>query len=127
MTLKPVEGTAKSIIVILVVGSCLAISNSFFEGQIHTWRDYFGAADHGAFISVGMVFAWIALKSPWSGTFRTLVGSIFTTSPTGQMQQTKVEASMPASAGAATMTINPNTQQITVKEQLATPPPSDPK
>lgn len=125
MQMKPIEGAAKNIVIILVVGCCLGIANSFLEGEIHAWRDYPRAADHAGVIAVGMAFAWIAMKSPWSGTFRTLVGSLFTTSPSGQVQEMKVEASIPTSAGPATMTINPNTQQITVKEGGASANPAD--
>lgn len=122
MKFKPIESNAKNLLIILVVGPALGVANAFFEGEIHTWTDFPKALNHGAIMSVSMSFAWIAMKSPWAGTFKTLVGSFMSTNASGEMQESKVEASLPEGAGAATMTINPSTQEVTVKEQAATSP-----
>lgn len=117
MQIKQIEGTAKNLAIILVVGPALGVANSFFEGEIHAWSDFPKALNHGGILAVAMAFAWIGMKSPWAGTFKTLVGSFMTTGPDGEKQQATVSASVPADSGATTMTINPSTQQVTVTEQ----------
>jgi hypothetical protein len=115
MQLKPIESVAKNLLIILIVGPALGVANAFFEGEIHAWADFGKALNHGGILAVAMAFAWIGMKSPWSGAFRTLVGSFLTVTAAGETQEAKVEASVPVDSN-ATMTVDATKQEVTVKQ-----------
>jgi hypothetical protein len=111
--LKQIESTAWNIVIIILGAPAAGIGLSFLNGELKQWSDLPKALDHGLFIGVMMAFAWLGMASPLAGRVRTLLGSIRTSADGSTLEQ-RVE--LPANSS-ATATINPTTQQITVKEE----------
>lgn len=119
MPLKPVfkqvESTVSNMLLIFIVAPTAGIGLSFMNGEIRSWHDLPKAIDHGLFAGFMLAVGWLGMASPYSARVRTLLSSIRTSD--GSLEQ-RVE--LPANSS-ATATINPVTQQITVKEAPTEP------
>jgi hypothetical protein len=123
MTLKPIAGIAKNIVIIFVIATATTIMNAYFGGTPPAWKEFPHLLGNGIRFGIGLACAWVAMESPWSRQFRTLVGSFVTTGPSGEPQETTLKATVPAaeSTGTTTMTLDPHTQQLTIKEEAVKP------
>jgi hypothetical protein len=91
-----IRSTIANVLIILIFAPALGVWLAFMGGEIHGWKDFPKALDHGLMLGAAMAFGWLLMKSPGGEYFRTLISSLRTTTdPDGQVHQEKVLVSSP--------------------------------